>query len=396
MHELQVQREKISLDKLNHQYEKLLKKGKELQQFKVVLEAYNDKETNLIQWQTQQEQEALTIKELVLAAEHHKNEHQQSLVLCDEAKRALVLIQEAVTKGAASLRSLLQENQACPVCGSLAHPWAEQDSILNQQYHQQKERVNELESIVQTKFIELNHLSQKIEYKKLEQSNRDKQIKQTVIELKELTEQWTLVPTQTACSMTINNNENKACLDSEIEKNDSAVELNKELLGQVILLQKNIDNQQQLIKQLQNEEKEIAGIISEQEILSTSIKHITTDLEVKQAQLNKVRLELEGLNVERQALLNKLFNDLIIKQGSEINDDISIDELENSLLDSISTLTELHEGESKALEQTKKNKIKIDEQCHYLQQQIDDNSKKYVRYENKLMLELNHHELERV
>ncbi|NOQ79469.1 MAG: AAA family ATPase [Gammaproteobacteria bacterium] len=393
LHELQEQRRNSSLEKLNQDQEGFAQKHKEFQQLKKIKELYNDKESSLAQWQIKQAQEDLSLKKLIQIADSNKDEHQQSLALCDEAKRALVIAQESVTKGAASLRSLLKKDQECPVCGSFEHPWAEHDSILNQQYQQQKERVNELDMIVQTKLIELNHAQQKIEYQKIEKLNQDKQIRQTSLELQELENQWRILAGQYTFLKTISNRENDTQIDRGIEKNNSALELNKEQIRYAIKLQKNIDKKQQSKDQLQNDEKKIVRIITEQNVLLTNINHFTSQLDTYQDELNKIKQELEGLILERQQLFKEHFDELIKKQTVAKQFAANVDDLESALLDSINKLTEQYDCENKILEQTKKNKIKINEQCHYLQQQIDNNSKQSEVHEKKLNTELHNHSL---
>jgi len=63
-----------------------------------------------------------------------------------EAKKALELIQATTHKNAEQFRSLLQDDQPCPVCGGLEHPWKDQVSVGNEHAVAQSARVAELES----------------------------------------------------------------------------------------------------------------------------------------------------------------------------------------------------------------------------------------------------------
>lgn len=62
-----------------------------------------------------------------------------------EAKKALELIQATTHKNAEQFRSLLQDDQPCPVCGALEHPWKDHVSIGNEHAVAQTARVAELE-----------------------------------------------------------------------------------------------------------------------------------------------------------------------------------------------------------------------------------------------------------
>jgi exonuclease SbcC len=63
-----------------------------------------------------------------------------------EAKKALELIQATMHKNAEQFRSLLQDDQPCPVCGALEHPWKDHDNIGDEHGAAQSARVAELES----------------------------------------------------------------------------------------------------------------------------------------------------------------------------------------------------------------------------------------------------------
>jgi exonuclease SbcC len=63
-----------------------------------------------------------------------------------EAKKALELIQATMHKNAEQFRSLLQDDQPCPVCGALEHPWKNQARIGDEHGTAQSARVSELEN----------------------------------------------------------------------------------------------------------------------------------------------------------------------------------------------------------------------------------------------------------
>ena len=73
-----------------------------------------------------------------------------------EAKKALDLIQAITHKNAEQFRRLLIDDQPCPVCGALEHPWQEHDGkglihrAANEQATAQQDRVDELQSLKET------------------------------------------------------------------------------------------------------------------------------------------------------------------------------------------------------------------------------------------------------
>jgi exonuclease SbcC len=79
-----------------------------------------------------------------------------------EAKKALELIQATTHKNAEQFRSLLQEDQPCPVCGALEHPWKGQAGIGNEHVLAQSARVAELESQHETLIKSIAELTNRI------------------------------------------------------------------------------------------------------------------------------------------------------------------------------------------------------------------------------------------
>ena len=79
-----------------------------------------------------------------------------------EAKKALELIHATTHKNAEQFRSLLQDDQPCPVCGALEHPWKSQAGIGNEHAAAQSERVAELESQHQTLIKTIAELTKSI------------------------------------------------------------------------------------------------------------------------------------------------------------------------------------------------------------------------------------------
>jgi len=67
-------------------------------------------------------------------------------IALSEAKKALELIQATTHKNAEQFRTLLQDDQPCPVCGALDHPWKDQAGIGNEHAAAQSARVAELEN----------------------------------------------------------------------------------------------------------------------------------------------------------------------------------------------------------------------------------------------------------
>lgn len=67
-------------------------------------------------------------------------------IALSEAKKALELMQATTHKNAEQFRALLQDDQPCPVCGALEHPWKDHAGIGNEHALAQSVRVTELEN----------------------------------------------------------------------------------------------------------------------------------------------------------------------------------------------------------------------------------------------------------
>lgn len=84
-------------------------------------------------------------------------------VMVGEAKKALDLIQATTHKNAEHFRSLLQDNQPCPVCGALEHPWRDRVSMTNEHALAQSARVSELENDHETLIRSIAELNKSID-----------------------------------------------------------------------------------------------------------------------------------------------------------------------------------------------------------------------------------------
>lgn len=105
-----------------------------------------------LQQDIKQDTEKLAAAEQIIneSTRQLKTINQQQLangIAMAEAKKALDLIQATTHKNAEQFRSLLQDDQPCPVCGAHEHPWKDQVSIGNEQAVAQSARVAELEKL---------------------------------------------------------------------------------------------------------------------------------------------------------------------------------------------------------------------------------------------------------
>jgi len=103
-----------------------------------------------------------TINESTLQLQTFNRQQMANGIALTEAKKALELIQATTHKNAEQFRSLLQEDQPCPVCGALEHPWKDQASISNEHAVAQSARVAELENLNETLIKAIAELTKSI------------------------------------------------------------------------------------------------------------------------------------------------------------------------------------------------------------------------------------------
>jgi len=89
------------------------------------------------------------------ALQHNRQQHQETISDLEaqqtiinsqynEAQQAFHLLQSANTQSVKQLRGALQQNEACSVCGSEDHPWAEINNPLQKPIAEQEKRVQQL------------------------------------------------------------------------------------------------------------------------------------------------------------------------------------------------------------------------------------------------------------
>ncbi len=298
----------------------------------------------------------------------HQQDYQQALAVRDEAKDALMIMQESLSQGASSLRNLLQEEQECPVCGSLEHPWFEQETRLNDNYQKQKERLRIREKNSQEKRDLLAESEAMVAKIILEQTAQEKQYKQLVIELTSIEAQWQVFLEHCLFLKPLNEDENALVIEHQIKQNTQQLEQCKHDLAQAISLQQEVKKQQKIKDDYLKQEKDIVSIINEQAILASTIKTIEKQRDAQKKELDASVKILKNVELERQ----RVFDDNMKEQLKEINypkssDNrvLDIDELEQFFLDTITQLNQQLEQDARQLEQCQKQVINIQQERHY-------------------------------
>ena len=144
--EFKQQESQYSLDQLHQDKERLELESQQLSRA-ITLTT----QAVVVHTQISQDTQCLTIIEQTLetTSQQLDTRNRQQIIngiSLDEAKKALALIEATSHKDAQQLRTLLIQDQPCPVCGALEHPWQTHAIALNNQHTQaQQQRVDELE-----------------------------------------------------------------------------------------------------------------------------------------------------------------------------------------------------------------------------------------------------------
>lgn len=372
-------REKNSLEKLHKEKSNIEKRLNMRQKAYDLYQLFNHKQSEL---NTSNIEIEASNKKIIAQAQSLTDKEKQQAdmkIAMAEAKKALSMLQESVTQGAQSLRSLLNDKQPCPVCGSLEHPWADQGSILNQQYQQQKKRVEELDESLQSCLIEINKLQQSIKHENLEIEKTQRKTDQLLSENIALEQQWQDAVADTDALNKLSDSGNKKYFLTEMEALNKTLNKLKAGETQAISIQKNIDDIQEKKEQWHKKEKDLNIIVSEQQVLTNTIENLTGQLNKSLSELdNREKLE-KKLRFERQKLLS----------GQDV------DAVETRYVDRINGLMKQYDNEKQALEKFKQHHINSAQKCQFLQQQLDDNQTLEKKNTIQLQKELHNRSLSR-
>ena len=163
-----------------------------------------------------------------------------------EAKKALDLIQATTYKNAEQFRSLLQDDQPCPVCGALEHPWKDQAGIGNEHAAAQSVRVAELESQHETLIKATVELSKSISQGQEQKTTLAEKLAEAQTKLTQCGNDWAAVAMHDKPDFAIIDIQLLPALKSHEEQFNSALTLIKEQEKAALKLQKQLKAAQDL------------------------------------------------------------------------------------------------------------------------------------------------------
>ncbi|HEY8036197.1 MAG TPA: SbcC/MukB-like Walker B domain-containing protein [Methylobacter sp.] len=213
-----------------------------------------------------------------------------------EAKKALDLIQATTHKNAEQFRSLLQEDQPCPVCGALEHPWKDHAGIGNEHAATQSERVAELESQNETLIKAIAELAKSISQGQEQKSVLADKLAEAQTKLAQCGNDWAALAMHDKPHFLIADSQLLPALKSHDEQISSALAL--------------IKQQEKAALELQRQLKAAQGLFDAAKLNkeNLSAEHATLD---KQHAKNKADLEhivncIQQLEQQLQAIIDLL------------------------------------------------------------------------------------------
>jgi len=217
-------------------------------------------------------------------------------VALSEAKKSLDLIQATTHKNAEQFRSLLQEDQPCPVCGALEHPWKDQVSIGNEHVAAQSARVVELENLNETFIKAIAELTKSISQGQEQKAALAEKLAEAQTKLIQCDNDWAVLAMHNKPDFSVTDAQLLPVLKSHEEQVNSELELIKQQEKTALELQKQLKAAQDLF--------DTAKLNKE----SLSAEHATLD---KQHAKNKADLEhivngIQQLEQQLQAIIDLL------------------------------------------------------------------------------------------
>ncbi|MDD4905706.1 MAG: AAA family ATPase [Methylobacter tundripaludum] len=209
-----------------------------------------------------------------------------------EAKKALDLIQATTHKNAEQFRSLLQEDQPCPVCGALEHPWKDQASVGNEHAAAQSARVAELESKNETLIKAIVELTKSISQGQEQKTALTEKLAEAQTKLVQCGNDWAVLAMHDKVDFAVTDSQLLPALKSHEEQISSALELIKQQEKAALELQRQLKAAQDVFDADQrNKEKlsaEYATMDKQYAKNKADLEYVTAGIQEQEKQLQAI------------------------------------------------------------------------------------------------------------
>jgi exonuclease SbcC len=209
-----------------------------------------------------------------------------------EAKKALELIQATMHKNAEQFRALLQDDQPCPVCGALEHPWKNQASIGDEQGAAQSARVAELENQHEALIKAIAELNKGISQGQQQKTVLEGRLSEAQAKLEQNSNAWAVLAMQDKVDFAVTDTQLLPALKSHEQQINSALEQIRQQEKTALELQKQLQAAQDLCNaELRNKEKlsaEYAGLDKQSAKNKVDLEHAGADVQELDKQLQAI------------------------------------------------------------------------------------------------------------
>ncbi len=230
-----------------------------------------------------------TINESTRQLQTLNQQQTANAIALTEAKKALELIQATTHKNAEQFRSLLQEDQPCPVCGALEHPWKDQTGIGNEHAVAQSARVQELESQNETWIKAIAELTKSSSQGHEQAAALANKLAEAQIKLAQCGSDWAAVVMQDKPDFAVTDSQLLPALKVRDEQVNSALALIRQQQKAALELQKQLKAAQDLFDADQrNKEKlsaEYAALDKQHAKNKASLEHAAAGVQELEKQL---------------------------------------------------------------------------------------------------------------
>ena len=303
----------------------------------------------------QQTQDSLQLNEKEVD-ENTKNlnlttqQQSENNIALTEAKRALALIEASNHKSAEQFRTLLQDNEHCPVCGALDHPWKDHPSFGNEHIAGQQQRVAELEKTKDTFVSNIAELNKSINYADDQKQDLAKKLSEAKAKLDEYSQEWSELIIPNKPDLLITNHQLLSAIQAQLDaitlalvtvkaQENSSLELQalikaEQGLFDVVKLHKEKfgEDHSKLDKLLTKSQADLVSLLTSREEFNGQLENIINDLatpfnEVEnwkvalQASISEFRTDWSGkvaqlINTEQELQLAQKTLEKLVQEGN--------------------------------------------------------------------------------
>ncbi|MGZ5029744.1 MAG: AAA family ATPase [Methylobacter sp.] len=215
-----------------------------------------------------------------------------------EAKKALELIQATMHKNAEQFRSLLQDDQPCPVCGALEHPWKDQASIGDEHGAAQSARVTELENWHEALIKAVAELSKGISQGQQQKTVLEGRLAEAQAKLDQCSNAWAALAMHDKADFAVTDSQLLSALKSHEQQINSELEQIRQQEKAALELQQQLKAAQDLFNADQQKKEKLSA-----EYAALDKQHAKN-----KSDLEHVRAGVQELGKQLQAIVDLLEN----------------------------------------------------------------------------------------